>query len=183
LLVGTRSVAASEKLATMLGQRGLDFRVLNAVRLAEEAQIVALAGEPGHITIATNMAGRGTDVKLGRGVAALGGLHVIATERHESGRVDRQLFGRAARQGDAGSAQAFISAEDELLRRHLPRGVRELLVRVLKTRAPGHQKTTQAAFALAQRNAQNLAAKQRRAVLRTDTWLDESLSFAGVDTV
>ncbi len=183
ILVGTRSVAASEKLAQMLGHRDLDFRVLNAVRLTEEAQIVALSGEPGHITIATNMAGRGTDIKLGRGVVDLGGLHVIATERHESGRVDRQLFGRSARQGDPGSAQAFVSAEDELLRRHLPRAVRELFLRVFKTRAPGHEKAAQAAFALAQRNAQNLAAKQRRAVLRTDTWLDESLSFAGVDTV
>ncbi len=99
ILVGTRSIAASEHLAEKLTAHGLTFRLLNATRHEEEAAIVEHAGEVGQITIATNMAGRGTDIKLGPGVAALGGLHVILTERHESRRIDRQLMGRAARQG------------------------------------------------------------------------------------
>jgi len=173
LLVGTRSVAASEQLARRLGARGLDVHVLNATRLPEEAAIVALAGERARITIATNMAGRGTDIRLGAGVAEAGGLHVIATERHESGRVDRQLFGRAARQGDSGSAQAFVSAEDELLRRHLPPAAMKFLLS-----AP-NAKLARAAFNVAQHRAQQLAWKQRHNVLRSDTWLDEALSFAG----
>lgn len=178
ILVGTRSVFASEHLASMLGAEGLEFRVLNAIRLKEEASIVALAGERGHITIATNMAGRGTDIKLGAGVAQLGGLHVIMTERHESGRVDRQLFGRAARQGDHGSAQAFVSVEDDLLRRYLPRPLPKLLAAAFKARLPGRSALAGIAFRVAQRKAQRFAYKQRAAVLRTDSWLDEALSFA-----
>ncbi|HZO57686.1 MAG TPA: preprotein translocase subunit SecA [Bryobacteraceae bacterium] len=178
ILVGTRSVFASENLARLLTSEGLEFRVLNAVRLKEEASIVAMAGEHGRITIATNMAGRGTDIKLGAGVAALGGLHVIMTERHESRRVDRQLFGRAARQGDPGSAQAFVSAEDDLLRRYLPRPLPAMTDAILKMPLPGGKIITDAAFRLAQRKAQRLAHKQRRTVLRTDSWLDEALSFA-----
>ncbi len=107
VLVGTRSVAASEILAKRLGEIGLNCQVLNAVRHAEEAQIVAQAGEAGRITIATNMAGRGTDILLGHGAAAAGGLHVIATEPNEAERVDRQLFGRAGRQGKPGQRAAF----------------------------------------------------------------------------
>jgi preprotein translocase subunit SecA len=171
LLVGTRSVAASEHVARRLQERGFDFRVLNATRLAEEAAIVAVAGEPGRITIATNMAGRGTDILLGQGVRELGGLHVLATERHESGRVDRQLFGRAGRQGDPGSAQAFVSLEDDLIRRHLPAALTNLLVSSPQVRF------AKAAFALAQQRGQRLAWKQRLAVLRSDAWLEEALSF------
>jgi preprotein translocase subunit SecA len=173
LLVGTRSVAASEQLAQRLLERGLDFQVLNASRLAEEATIVALAGEKGRITIATNMAGRGTDIRLGEGVKERGGLHVIATERHESGRVDRQLFGRAGRQGDPGSAQAFVSAEDDLVRRHLP----PVMMKVLRSNP--NDSLARASFALAQRRAQKLSWKQRLGVLRSDAWQDEALSFAG----
>jgi len=172
LLVGTRNVAASEHVASRIKEQNIEFHVLNATRLAEEAMIVAVAGDRGRITIATNMAGRGTDICLGHGVSQLGGLHVIATERHESGRVDRQLFGRAGRQGDPGSAQAFVSAEDDLLRRHLSPLPRKLL---LSAREPRLAST---AFALAQRRAQRFAWKQRLAVLRSDAWLDEALSFA-----
>src|SRR5205085_11585780 len=93
-------------------------RVLNATQTAQEASIIAEAGLKGKITVATNMAGRGTDIILGKGVAELGGLHVISTEPHGSGRVDRQLFGRAARQGDPGCAQLFACAEDDLSVRH-----------------------------------------------------------------
>ncbi len=183
LLVGTRSVLASERLGRWLAERGLDAKILNATRLKEEAEIVVLAGERGRIIIATNMAGRGTDIKLGRGVAALGGLHVIGTERHESGRVDRQLFGRAARQGDPGSAQAFVSAEDELLRKFLPRPARKLLAETWQRKLPGKKRIARSAFKFAQNKAQALAFKQRRIVLRSDVWLDEALSFAGADSI
>ena len=120
ILVGTRSVLASEELSRRLNERGLVHRVLNATQTAQEASIVAEAGHHGKITVATNMAGRGTDIKLSKGVADLGGLHVIATEPHGSYRVDRQLFGRAARQGDPGCAQMFSCAEDDLFIRHTP---------------------------------------------------------------
>jgi preprotein translocase subunit SecA len=179
ILVGTRNVAASERLGERLAGRNLHFRLLNAVRHQEEATIVAEAGQPGKITIATNMAGRGTDIKLGHGVSENGGLHVIATERHESGRVDRQLFGRSARQGDPGSAQAFISADDELLRRYLPKTLQQSLKRYLQRGLPGAQRLAASAIALAQRKAQRLAFQQRKTVLKTDEWLEDSLSFAG----
>ena len=183
VLVGTRSVEASERLGRLLTERNLAFSLLNAVRHSEEAAIVALAGERGQITVATNMAGRGTDIKLGRGVAELGGLHVLATECHESGRVDRQLFGRAGRQGDPGSAQAFMSAEDEIIRRYLPRATRAALNVALRTKFKGWEILARAAFRRAQAKAERHAAKQRQEVLRSDTWLDESLSFAGTDGV
>ena len=178
LLVGTRSVAASERLGQSLAAKGITTKILNAVRHQDEAAVVTLAGEAGGITIATNMAGRGTDIKLGRGVVALGGLRVLATERHESGRVDRQLFGRCARQGDPGVAQAFVSVEDELLRRHLPKIIHRRVDGALKGGLPGSLTLARAGFALAQRNAQRMAFKQRATVLRMDDWMEESLSFA-----
>ena len=116
LLVGTVSVEKSEYLSDLLGRRGVPHQVLNAKYHEKEAQIVAQAGQLGTVTIATNMAGRGTDIILGEGVADLGGLHIIGTERHESRRIDNQLRGRAARQGDPGSTQFFIYLEDDLMR-------------------------------------------------------------------
>ena len=118
ILVGTGGIRESEHLSGLLTAIGLPHRLLNAVQQASEAQIIAEAGQMGRITVSTNMAGRGTDIRLGAGVAELGGLHVIATERFDARRIDRQLFGRCARQGDPGSAQAFISLEDELLQKH-----------------------------------------------------------------
>jgi preprotein translocase subunit SecA len=179
LLVGTRSVRASEHLSRLLRAEGLDHEVLNAVRHAEEARIVAGAGGRGKITVATNMAGRGTDIRLGRGVAESGGLHVIATERHEAGRIDRQLFGRCARQGDPGSAQALVSLEDELVRRHAPHLSAMLRRRFGRTAREISSPITRRAFELAQRRAERLALRQRKMVLRTDDWLDEYLGFAG----
>jgi preprotein translocase subunit SecA len=179
VLIGTRSVGTSELLSRRLFEAGLNHHLLNASRHGEEAVIVSKAGEPGQITIATNMAGRGTDILLGPGVAGLGGLHVLATERHESGRVDRQLFGRAARQGDPGSAQVFISAEDELLRRHLKPAARASLRTALKAGSTVAAPVARACFSSAQSAAQSLAFRQRREVLRMDTWLDEALSFTG----
>jgi preprotein translocase subunit SecA len=179
VLVGTRSVTASEKLALMLAARGLDYNLLNAVRHSEEARIVAAAGEKGRVTISTNMAGRGTDIKLGHGVAEMGGLHVIATERHESGRIDRQLFGRCARQGDPGAAQTFMSVEDELIRRFVSPLLRKRLAAALQGKTPGVDVLARIALFQAQRTAQRLAYRQRREVLKMDTWLEEALSFAG----
>ena len=117
ILVGTISVENNEKLSAMLKKEGLKHEVLNAKNHAREAEIIAKAGEKGAITIATNMAGRGTDIKLGEGVKELGGLCVIGTERHESRRIDNQLRGRAGRQGDPGMSQFFVSFEDDLMRR------------------------------------------------------------------
>ncbi|MDD3636953.1 MAG: preprotein translocase subunit SecA [Bacteroidales bacterium] len=116
VLVGTTSVETSELLARMLQRKGIAHNVLNAKLHAKEAQIVKEAGQAGTVTIATNMAGRGTDIKLGPGVKEAGGLAIIGTERHESRRVDRQLRGRAGRQGDPGSSQFFVSLEDDLMR-------------------------------------------------------------------
>ena len=181
VLVGTRSVQASETLSALLKNRGLDHDLLNAVRHTEEARIVAAAGERYRITISTNMAGRGTDIKLGRGVVDLDGLHVIATERHESGRIDRQLFGRCARQGDPGSAQAFMSTEDELIHRFVPAPMRRRLAGALDRRSTGSYALAKLALRHAQKAAQHLAYRQRRNVLKMDTWLEEALSFAGTD--
>jgi len=116
ILVGTVSVEKSERLAKMLERRGLKHNVLNAKQHEREAAIVAEAGQPKAVTIATNMAGRGTDIVLGQGVTDVGGLHIIGTERHESRRIDNQLRGRAGRQGDPGSSKFFISLEDDLMK-------------------------------------------------------------------
>jgi len=116
VLVGTTSVEVSETISRMLKRKGIPHNVLNAKHHQREAEIVAHAGLPGAVTIATNMAGRGTDIKLGPGVADAGGLHIIGTERHESRRIDRQLRGRSGRQGDPGSSRFYISLEDDLMR-------------------------------------------------------------------
>lgn len=121
VLVGTRSIDKSEVLSKKLTELNIPHTVLNARNEAKEAAIVAEAGQPGRVTVATNMAGRGTDIKLAPEVAQAGGLHVIGTERHESRRVDNQLIGRSARQGDPGSAQFFVSVEDPLIRRYRPK--------------------------------------------------------------
>ncbi|NPV88848.1 preprotein translocase subunit SecA [Coprothermobacteraceae bacterium] len=116
VLVGTRSVEKSEKLSKMLQKEGIPHQVLNAKYHEKEAEIIARAGQRGAVTVATNMAGRGVDIVLGDGVAQLGGLHVIGTERHEARRIDDQLRGRSGRQGDPGSSQFYLSLEDELMR-------------------------------------------------------------------
>jgi preprotein translocase subunit SecA len=116
VLVGTISVEVSELLSRMLKRRGIKHNVLNAKYHQQEAEIVSQAGQRGAVTIATNMAGRGTDIKLGAGVADLGGLHILGTERHESRRIDRQLRGRSGRQGDPGSTRFYLSLEDDLMR-------------------------------------------------------------------
>ena len=181
VLVGTRSVKASEHLSAILEKARLPHKVLNAVRHKEEAAIVSRAGEKGAITIATNMAGRGTDIRLAAGVVELGGLHVIGTECHESYRIDRQLFGRCARQGDPGSARSFVSMDDELMRRFVILPLRLSIRAQLLRGVPGGAWMARRAVSWSQRTAQRLAFDRRRSVLRMDTWLDDSLSFAQRD--
>ncbi|MGG2093557.1 accessory Sec system translocase SecA2 [Bacillus sp. S13(2024)] len=126
ILIGTASILQSETAAKYLDEAGLSYQLLNAKSVEQESELIAKAGQKGQITIATNMAGRGTDILLGEGVHELGGLHVIGTERHESRRVDNQLKGRAGRQGDPGSSQFFISIEDEMFHRFAEEEVEKL---------------------------------------------------------
>lgn len=178
VLVGTRSVEASEKLVALLAGRGLEVALLNARHHEREAAIVALAGERGRITIATNMAGRGTDIRPGTDVEKLGGLHVIATERHESARVDRQLFGRCARQGQPGVAVSIVSVEDDIALRFLPRPIR-LLARFLARSSGGmRRRVLLGMIRCAQWRAESFADRARRRVLEQDERLDEALSFS-----
>lgn len=176
VLVGTRSVAASEHLSRLLHDAGLPHQVLNARQDHEEAVIIAQAGEPGRITVATNMAGRGTDVRLGDGVAARGGLHVIATERHDAGRIDRQLFGRCGRQGDPGTYELIASLEDELVR---TQSVRVWTWMTGKATRVGVRWPGRLMLQHAQRAAERLHARMRQAVLKMDDQLESILAFTG----
>lgn len=167
VLIGTRSVLASEEVSRRLTEAGMvQHQVLNATQTAQEAFIVQQAGQKGQITVATNMAGRGTDIKLARGVVELGGLHVISTEPHGSGRVDRQLFGRAARQGDPGCAQMFCCKEDDLFIRHA-KNLRHAW------RLIGAKRLIKKA----QASAERLARFNRKQVLKQDDWMDQSMPF------
>jgi preprotein translocase subunit SecA len=177
VLVGTRTVEASERLSAGLAARGIAHSLLNAVRHDHEAAIIAGAGEHGAVTIATNMAGRGTDIRLGDGVADLGGLHVVVTEPHESRRIDRQFFGRAARQGDPGSVRLFASLDDEVFVRSAPRLSR--LARVANLPHAAMSPLLRAS----QRRAQSIARRRRDAVMRADDWLEKGLGFAGAGRV
>ncbi|PEC57358.1 accessory Sec system translocase SecA2 [Bacillus cereus] len=136
ILIGTMSILQSETVARYLDEAHITYQLLNAKSAEQEADLIATAGQKGQITIATNMAGRGTDILLGEGVHEIGGLHVIGTERHESRRVDNQLKGRAGRQGDPGSSQFFLSLEDEMLKRFAQEEV-EKLNKSLKTDETG----------------------------------------------
>jgi len=178
-LVGTRSVAASEHLSRLLQARGVPHTVLNARQDKGEAEIVAQAGEPGRITVATNMAGRGTDIRLAHGVAEAGGLHVIATERHESGRIDRQLFGRCGRQGDPGTYEAIVSFEDELVTVYGGRVGRWLAARRVRSDRPVSAWLGAVVFGRAQRAAERIFSKARQELLRMDEQLDSTLAFSG----
>ncbi len=181
VLVGTPSVDRSETLGRLLTERQVAHQILNARFHKEEADIVRQAGEPGRVTIATNMAGRGTDIELEDHVRQLGGLHVIATEMHSSARIDRQLIGRAARQGDPGTFQFFLSLEDELLRcldqRRLGR-IREKAT----TNSNGELPATWVRFfARTQKQLEKLHARQRKDLLKAEKERNEMYRKMGLD--
>ncbi len=178
ILVGTRSVAASETLSAQLTKLGLPHHVLNAVQHAREAHIVAAAGRSGQITVATNMAGRGTDIRLDAAARNAGGLYVIAADINDAARIDRQLAGRAGRQGDPGESIHFCALDDILLQTHTPR-IAKMLAKVFRN---GHvQPRWLAAWlvSVAQHRASRSSHRQRQTVALTDHWLEESLSFSG----
>ena len=180
VLIGTKSVLQSELIAQRLLEAGTEVQVLNAQQDVDEANVIAQAGNAGLITVATNMAGRGTDIHLGGGVAAIGGLHVILTERNDAKRIDRQLLGRCARQGDAGSYQIISSLEDEL-----PRQIYgESFIILLSVFV--HRKSNllpcwigSRVFNFAQRRREQTSERARRFVEREDERLSTILSFSG----
>jgi len=177
VLVGTRSVQASQLVSDALRTAGISHRVLNALQTADEAELIARAGMPRAVTVATNMAGRGTDIPLDPALIERGGLHVVLTEWHESSRIDRQLFGRCARQGDPGSCRAIVSLEDEIIQRHSPGAARWIAhrwpgvppkwaVRLLRNRV--------------QAMAERVNAAQRRATMQHDRLMQTQLAFSGI---
>jgi preprotein translocase subunit SecA len=178
VLVGTRSVEASEQLSELLGKDAIAHVVLNARQDKGEAEAVAQASQPGHITVATNMAGRGTDIKLAPGVEQAGGLHVILTEFHESARVDRQLFGRCARQGDPGSIESIVSIDDELFRRFAP-GVGRWLMNTLIQQNRQSRRLLRWGVAYLQNRAEHYHRKQRTDTIRRDAEWMRALGFVG----
>jgi preprotein translocase subunit SecA len=180
-LIGTPSVDASEALGERLLERGLDCQILNALFHEQEAEIIAQAGQPGRITIATNMAGRGTDIHLHEDVRACAGLHVIATELHTNRRIDRQLIGRAARQGDPGSFQFWLSLEDELFR-FLPRLKRQVLVSKAKPTASGELSAGWLRlFRRLQKTIEVRECKQRRQLLQQERTREKTCLAMGLD--
>jgi preprotein translocase subunit SecA len=181
ILIGTPSVGASERLSEVLASKGLPYQILNARMHAEEAAIVSQAGQPGRITIATNMAGRGTDIKLHADVHKAGGLHVIATEIHSSLRIDRQLIGRSARQGDPGGYQFLLSLEDELFRATKPERHRRWLTAALatgRTELPGRWIRV---FRRTQNEMERRARKSRKSMLKEEAQREKIAKRQGLD--
>ena len=179
VLIGTGSVAESEVLSRKLTAAGIGHRVLNARQDKEEADIVAEAGKKNQVTVATNMAGRGTDIPLEKGVAELGGLHVIATCRNEAQRIDRQLYGRCARQGDPGSYQVMLSLEDELLQQNGDSTLAKLLKPFTGKKSNWRHKMDLYAIRRAQKHVERRHREARRALLQHDKQTGRMLSFSG----
>lgn len=174
VLVGTVSIENSERLSEMLKKKGITHKVLNAKYHAEEAEIVSRAGQPGSVTIATNMAGRGTDIMLGEGVPEVGGLHIIGTERHESRRIDNQLRGRAGRQGDPGSSQFYLSLEDELMRRFGAENIMGMMERLgFEEDQPIESKLITRAIESAQKRVEGNNFDVRKVVLQYDDVMNQ----------
>ena len=179
VLIGTPTVGVSEKISQLLDQSGLQHKVLNARQDKEEAAIIARAGNIGQITVATNMAGRGTDIQLAPGVKELGGLQVISTEPHSARRIDRQLFGRCGRQGDPGTYEAYISLEDEILK-PFAKTIAGMFLRLVA----GKNRSLQVFFGrLFVRHAQRSLEKKyyhiRKELLKLDESLENALAFSG----
>jgi preprotein translocase subunit SecA len=180
VLIGTRSVEKSEELARRLTAAGVEHQVLNARQHEQEAKIVAQAGQSRRVTIATNMAGRGTDIKPAPEVIAAGGLHVLGTERHEALRIDRQLAGRAGRQGDPGTAQFFLSLEDELLEA-LGQSKQEALKRRGERGGTGDWTSYLGLFKKAQRRVERRHYKSRVDLMVHEKQRQEILKDLGAD--
>ena len=182
VLIGTRSIERSEHLSRLLTEAKIEHQVLNAKNHAIEAEIVAQAGEAGRVTVATNMAGRGTDIKITPEVAEAGGLHVVGTERHESLRIDRQLVGRCARQGDPGHAQFFVSLEDEIIE-----AFGEKPAKRLRARHQGKGELTSVAwrriFLKAQRRKERQHRKDRKLLMHYEKQRAEMRSNMGLNPV
>ncbi|MBS1302948.1 hypothetical protein [Loktanella sp. SALINAS62] len=174
VLIGTRSVGASEQVSAALTAAGIAHRVLNATNDSEEAEIIAEAGQAGRVTVATNMAGRGVDIGLSPQVVAAGGLHVILTERHDAGRIDRQLAGRAGRRGEPGSVSTYLSMEDDLLN-----VIRAPLSKSFCQLPLISQGVRLKLFDRAQRTAERAHARARKDLVRQDKRLHKMLSFTG----
>lgn len=179
VLIGTSSVEESELVSLWLEQQKIPHRVLNAKQDIHEAEIIAQAGQVQAITVATNMAGRGTDIKLGPGVAELGGLHVIAVSRNSSYRVDRQLYGRCARQGDPGSAEAILSLEDPSLKKFYSSAMLKILSNLCPGKRPMTAVIAQWVLNWPQRKNEKEQSKMRNQLMKQDRQLRRILAFSG----
>ncbi|MDA0588044.1 MAG: translocase [Planctomycetota bacterium] len=181
ILIGTPSVDASETLGRMMRDREIPHNILNARYHEEEAEIISKAGECGKVTVATNMAGRGTDIKLTEDLTTAGGLHVIATEMHSSKRIDRQLVGRSARQGDPGSCRFYLSLEDELLRVLTPEKMASLRKQATPNKHGELMSSWLSLFQKTQRKLEKLHYKQRKDMMKQDKHRTESYRRMGLD--
>ena len=180
ILIGTRSIAKSEQLSVLLRKADIEHEVLNAREVEREAQIVEGAGEFGRVTVATNMAGRGTDIKINEHVRELGGMHVIGTEMNESSRIDQQLFGRCGRQGDPGTVQLYTSAEDKLLESAYGRQTAQRYRRTGKTRIASYWI---ALFHKAQQKLENQHYRSRRILMHSEKQLSKAQREMGLDPI
>jgi preprotein translocase subunit SecA len=180
VLIGTRSIDKSHQLSTLLKEAGIAHEVLNAYRLAEEARIVAQAGEVGRVTVATNMAGRGTDIHLSDETKSLGGLHVIGTELHEAQRIDRQLIGRCGRQGDPGSFRQFLALDDDILKSGFGEA-KATSIRAIGAAATGALESWVTKFRAAQRTLENRQVAGRKMLQYQEQQRRKSFNEMGLD--
>jgi preprotein translocase subunit SecA len=179
VLIGTPTVTVSEKISRLLSRNSLEHKVLNARQDKEEAAVIARAGDRGQITVATNMAGRGTDIRLGPGVRELGGLQVLCTEPHSARRIDRQLFGRCGRQGDPGTYEAYVSLDDDIVKPFA-----KTLVGMLLRPATGGNSALHLFFCRffvrrTQRSLEKKYYRMRKELLQLDESLESALAFSG----
>ncbi len=179
ILIGTHSVSASKTVSALLTENGLNHRVLNAQQDQQEAEIISAAGQLNAITVSTNMAGRGTDIALGDGVEDIGGLHVIATERNDARRIDRQLYGRCARQGDPGSTEAFMSLQDESIAAFYPAAVLRVLGSFCFKDKPLPSWLGNIILSLPQKWTEHTHAQLRKNLIKQDRQQSKTLSFTG----